>query len=72
MPSIISSDKVKSRHFHLTKGFIDDVFAINNGRELRRCFCDISSKDFELNFEHQSDHATFLNLDITIKEGIFT
>ena len=26
-------------------------------------------KKFELKVEHRSDHATFLNLGITIKEG---
>ena len=28
-------------------------------------------KEFELKTEHQRDHATFLNLDIIIKEGAF-
>ena len=27
-------------------------------------------KEFELKDEHQGDHVTFLNLDITIKNGI--
>ena len=32
---------------------------------------DIYPKDLELKVDHQSEHATFLNLDITIKEGMF-
>ena len=30
---LISLDKVKARHFHLTKRFIDDLCAFNNGGE---------------------------------------
>ena len=32
----------------------------------------IYPKEVELNVEHQGDHATFLNFDITIKEETFT
>ena len=33
MSSLISSDKIKVRRYHLTKRFIDDLFAINDGGE---------------------------------------
>lgn len=38
---------------------------------LERFFCDICPKELELKVEHYDDHATFLNLDITIEQGIF-
>ena len=67
--SLISSDKIKARHFHSTKHFIDDLSAINYGGEFGRSICEIYPKELEHKVEHQSDHATILNLDITIEEG---
>ena len=71
MSSLIFSDKIKARHFHLTKRFIDDLCAINDGREFERSICDIFPKELKLKIEHQDDHATFVSLDLTIKEGAF-
>ena len=71
MSSLISSDKTKAKYFHSRKRFIDDHCAINDGREFGRFVCDIYPKELELTVEHQSDHATFLTLDVTIKEGTF-
>ena len=36
MPSLISSDKIKARHFHSRKRFIVDLCAINDGRGFGR------------------------------------
>ena len=66
-----SSDKIKARHFHSTKGFIDCLCTINDGGEFGRPVFDIYPKELDLKGEHQGDHATFLNLDTTIKEGTF-
>ena len=71
MLSLISSDKIKARHFHSTKRFTDDLCAINDCGKFGRSICDIYPEQLELKFEHQGDHATFLNLDITFKEGTF-
>ena len=48
MSSLIFSDKIKARHFHLTKRFIDDLCAINDGREFERSICDIFPKELKL------------------------
>ena len=71
METLISEDKVKARHFHSTKRFIDDLCAINDGALFERVYRDIYPDELELKKEHSGQHATFLNLDITIKEGIF-
>ena len=71
MSSLISSDKIKARHFHSRKRFIDDLYAINDGGEFERSVCEIYPKELELKVKCQGDHATFLNLDVTIKEGTF-
>ena len=40
---LISPDKIKARHSHLTKRFIDDLCATNDGGEFERCICDTKS-----------------------------
>ena len=40
MSSLISSYKIKARHFPSTKRFIYDLGGINFGGEFRRSFCD--------------------------------
>ena len=71
MSSLISSDKIKARHFHSTKHFIDDLCAINDDGDFGRSICNIYPKELESKVEQQRDHATFLNLDVTIKNGAF-
>ena len=68
---LISTNKVKARHFLSTKRFIDDLCAINDGGEFGRSYQLIYPDELELKVEHSGDHASFLNLDITIKDGIF-
>ena len=68
---LTSSDKVKARHFHSTKRFIDDLCAINDGHLFGEVYKDIYPEELELKLEHSGLHATFLNLDITILEGKF-
>ena len=68
---LINEDKVKARHFHSNKRFIDDLCAINDGNLFRELFKDIYPVELELKLEHSGNHASFLNLDITIVDGIF-
>ena len=70
--SLIYSNKIKAWYFYSTKRFIDDFFTVNDVGEFGRSICDIYSKELELKVEHRGDYDTFLNLDITIKEGPFT
>ena len=69
--SMIEIDKVKARHFHSTKRFIDDLCAINDGGEFGRSYKDIYPDELELKVEHSGMHATFLSLDITNTNGEF-
>ena len=71
MNQLITTDKVKARHFHGTSRFIDDLCAINDGNLFGQIYKDIYPEELELKVEHSGIHASFLNLDITIKEGIF-
>ena len=68
MSLLIYSDKIKARHFHSTKSFIDDLSTINDGGEFGRSICDIYLKELEINIEYLADLTTFSNLCKTIKE----
>ena len=69
--NLITTDKIRARHFHATKRFIDDVAPINDGGEFGRSFSDIYPPELELKLESTGNKATFLNLDIEIENGIF-
>ena len=71
MSRFIEEDKVKARHFHSTKRFIDDLCAINDGNLFQSVYREIYPDELELKIEHAGSHASFLNLDISIKDGIF-
>ena len=56
---------------HGTLRFIDDLCTINNDGEFSSSYKYIYPKQLELKLEHQEEHATFLDLDITIENNIF-
>ena len=68
MSSLISSDKIKARHFHSKKHLIDDFCVIKKEENLEgRSICAIYPKELKLKVEDQNDNATFFNFDITKK-----
>ena len=71
MSSLISFIKIKGRLFHSRECFIDGPCAIDDGGEFERSIWAMYLKELELKVKYQGDHATFLNLDKTIKEGTF-
>ena len=71
VPWLIFTDKLKARNFHSTKVFINYLCARNDGGVFGRSFCDTYPKEFELKVQHQGEHATFSNLDVTLKEETF-
>ena len=71
MSNLISSDKAKARRFHSTKRFIDDFCALSDGGEFGLVFKDIYPSEVKIKVDHSGSHASFLNLDITINEGLF-
>ena len=64
-------NKIRARKFHATSRFIDDLCPLNDGGEFGKSFQEIYSKEMELKAEHEGEHATFLELDITILNRIF-
>ena len=68
---LMASDKIRARKsLHATR-FIDDECNLNDGGEFGRSFHLIYPNELELKCEHQGSHATFLDLEINIVNGIF-
>ena len=51
--------------------FIDDLCAINDGGDFGKSFLEIYPPEMELKIEHEGNHATFLDLDISIVDNRF-
>ena len=71
MSELISNDKVKACHFQETKHFIDDFGNLNHVGVFNDNYKDIYPPELKMKVEHSGTHATFLNLDITVKDGVF-
>ena len=70
MSELISNDKIKARYFHTTKLFIDDVGNLNDGGVFNDVYKDIYPPELQLKVEHSGTNDTFLDLDITVKDGV--
>ena len=69
--SLKSSDKARAMKFRYATRFIDDNCNLNDGGEFGRSFQQIYPKELEVKCEHSGIHATFLDLDVTISDGIY-
>ena len=68
---LMKTDKRKAMKFKYATRFIDDECNLNDGGEFGRSFHLIYPNDLELKCEHHGNHATFLDLEINISDGIF-
>ena len=71
MTNLMKTDKGRAMKFRYATRFIDDECNLNDGGEFGRSFHDIYPSNLQLKCEHQGSHATFLDLDITIENGLF-
>ncbi len=69
--SLISTGSKRAFYYHSTMRFIDDLCAINDCHDFNKSFLEIYPPELELKVEHLGDHATFLDLDITIENSQF-
>ena len=67
----MSTDKRKAMKFRYATRFIDDECNLNDGGEFGRSFHLIYPSDLHLKCEHQGIHATVLDLEINVIDGIF-
>ena len=68
---LMRSDKRRALKYQNASRFIDDQCNLNDGGEFGRSFHLIYPSDLHLKCEHYGTHATFLELDITIIDGLF-
>ena len=68
---LVSTNKALARKFHSTRRFIDDLIALNDGGMFGIVFEDIYPPELALKVEHSGEYASFLSLDITIRDGMF-
>ena len=68
---LISKGSPRAYKFHGASRFTDDLCTINDDGEFSSSYKYIYSKQLELKLKHQGEHATFLDLDITIEDNIF-
>ena len=68
---MISKGSPGTFKFNGTLTFIDDLCTINDDSEFFSSYKYIYPKQLELKLEHQEEHATFLDLDITVANNIF-
>ena len=71
MKKLISSGSTRAYKYSGTNRFIDDLCTINNGDDFLTSHQEIYPPELTLKIEYNGDHATFLDLDITIKDKIF-
>ena len=69
--SLMKSDKKRAFRFLHASRFIDDELNLNDCGEFGKSFHLIYPKELQLKCEHQGTHATFLELDIEVVEGVF-
>ena len=67
---LMSSDKGHAMKFRYATRFIDDNCNLNDDGEFGRSFSEIYPNNLEVKCEHKGTHATFLQLDITIRGGL--
>ena len=68
LSELISNDKVKARHFHAAKRFIDYLGTLNDGGVFNDVYKGVYLPQLQLKVKHSGTHTTFLNLDITVKD----
>ena len=69
--TLVSQKSDRAYKYHGTSRFIDDLCTINDGNEFSNSFKCIYPKELSLKLEHSGTHATFLDLDIKIEDGLF-
>ena len=69
--SLMATDKVRARKFKHASPFIDDECNLNDNGEFGESYHLIYPPELRLKCEHRGLHTTFLELDITVDEGLF-
>ena len=68
---LISKGSTRAYKFHGTSRFIDNICTINDEGEFFSSYKYIYPKQLELKLEHQREHTTFMDVNLTIEGNMF-
>ena len=69
--SLMKTNPVAARKYKHASRFIDDECNLNDSGQFKSTFHTIYPPALQVKCEHEGQHATFLELDISVKDGIF-
>ena len=69
--TLMKHDPVAARKYKYAFRFIDDECNLNDSGQFKNSCQSIYPIELEVKCEHDGQHATFLELDISVKEGVF-
>jgi len=69
--TIMKTDAARARLYKYSTRFIDDQCNLNDSGQFKASCQSIYPPELQVKCEHEGQHATFLELDITIENGMF-
>jgi len=69
--SLMKTNQANARLYKYASRFIDDQCNLNDSSQFKTSCQAIYPRELQVKCEHEGQHATFLELDITIENGIF-
>ena len=69
--SLMKSDPVSARRYRYASRFIDDQCNLNDAGQFKNSCSTIYPPELHVKCEHEGIHATFLELDISVKNDMF-
>ena len=69
--SLMKADPLRARRYMYATRFIDDQCNLNDHGQFKVSCESIYPSELQVKCEHEGLHATFLELDITVEEGLF-
>ena len=69
--TLMKTDPFRARLYRYAARFIDDQCNLNDSGQFKNACQSIYPPDLQIKCEHEGQHATFLELDITVQEGLF-
>ena len=70
--NLMKTNPVAARRYKHAFRFIDDESNLNDSGQFKNSSHAIYPPDLQVKCEHEGQHATFLELDISVKDGIFS
>ena len=69
--SLMKTDPISARKYKYSFRFIDDEGNLNDSSQFKNSHQIIYPPELQVKCEHDGQHATFLELDISIQDGLF-